>query len=239
MTIRSSPQAMHRKTQLAGELAARILGRWSDAWREVLASALGAALAWVLAVRLLGHSQPIFAPISAIICLSPGLPSYTKQTMGLLLGVATGIVIGELALALPDSMPLLRIALAGFFAMIVAASYGQLAVVPIQAGVSAILIVTYGAATTGSVRMADVAVGAVVGLFFGQVLRAPERSQRAKADYRLPQARAVSRNPEAAAARWITYLCGNVKRLRGPNARFRLSFRPGKERGQRLDRAIR
>jgi hypothetical protein len=235
-----SPQEVKSYTQrshLAGELTARIFLRWSEAWREALAAALGAALSWLLAELLLGHPQPIFAAISAIVCLSPGLPSHTRQTVGLLLGVATGIVIGELALALPDTMPLLRIALAAFFAMIAAASYGQLAVVPIQAGVSAILIVTYGAATTGSVRMADVAVGAVVGLFFGQVLPAPERSQSAKADYRLPQARAISRNPGAAAARWISYLRRNVKRLRGPNARFRLSFRSGRD--QRLDRTIR
>jgi Fusaric acid resistance protein-like len=92
----------------AGCHGARILGRWSGAWRQVLASALGAALAWVLAERLLGHPQPIFAPISAIGCLSPGLPSHTKQTMGLLLGVATGIVIGELTLTLPDTIPLLK-----------------------------------------------------------------------------------------------------------------------------------
>lgn len=182
MTISSTPQAMHRKTQLAGALVARILGRWSDAWREVLASSLGAALAWVMAERLLGHPQPIFAAISAIVCLSPGLPSHTKQTMGLLLGVGTGIVVGEIILVLPDILPLLKIALAAFFAMLAAAAYGQLAVVPIQAGVSAILVVALGPAITGSVRMADVAVGAVVGLFLSQVLPAPEPSRRAKAD---------------------------------------------------------
>jgi uncharacterized membrane protein YgaE (UPF0421/DUF939 family) len=180
-----SPQEIKscaRRSQLASELTARILGRWSDAWREVLASALGAALAWVLAERLLGHPQPIFAPISAIICLSPGLPSHTKQTIGLLLGVASGIVIGELALALPDTLPLLRLTLAAFVAMLAAASYGLLAVVPIQAGVSAILVVTFGSATTGFVRMADVAMGAVVGLLFSHILPAPEQSQSAKAD---------------------------------------------------------
>jgi hypothetical protein len=95
MTISSTPQAMHWKTQRAGALVPRILVRWSDAWREALAAALGATLSWLLAELLLGHPQPIFAAISAIVCLSPGLPSHTKQTEGLLLGVATGIVIGE------------------------------------------------------------------------------------------------------------------------------------------------
>lgn len=223
---------------MAGELTARILGRWSHAWREVLAAALGAALSWFLAERLLGHPQPIFAAISAIVCLSPGLPSHTKQTGGLLLGVATGIVIGELSLALPDGIPLLRITLAAFFSMIVAASYGQPAVVPIQAGVSAILIVAFGPATTGSVRMADVAVGAAVGFLFSQVLSAVDKNRRARADgselaaedaarrvalspLPIPIAASASHLPQSrrAAARWMTYLRRNVKRLRGHNAR--------------------
>jgi uncharacterized membrane protein YgaE (UPF0421/DUF939 family) len=180
MMVPSTPPVIDRKIQLACELTARILGRWSHAWREVLASALGAALAWMLAERLLGHPQPIFAPISAIVCLAPGLPSHTKQTMGLLLGVGTGIVVGELILTLPDTVPLLKIVLAAFFAMIAAASYGQLPVVPIQAGVSAILVVTLGPAVTGSVRMADVAIGAAVGLLFSSMLPAPEQSAKAR-----------------------------------------------------------
>jgi uncharacterized membrane protein YgaE (UPF0421/DUF939 family) len=139
---------------LAGELIARILCRWSEAWRSCI------VIGCSVSERLLGHPRPIFAAISAIVCLSPGLPSHTKQTGGLLLGVATGIVIGDLTMALPDGIPVLRTTLAAFFSMIVAASYGQWAAVTIQAGVSAILVVAFGPATTGSVRMDDVAVGA-------------------------------------------------------------------------------
>jgi uncharacterized membrane protein YgaE (UPF0421/DUF939 family) len=167
-----------QRSHSAGDLIARIFLRWSEAWREALASALGAALSWVLAERLLGHPQPVFAAISAIVCLSPGLPSHRKQTEGLLLGVATGIVIGELSLVFPDGIPLLRMTLAAFFSMIVAASYGQPAVVPIQAGVSAVLLVAFGPATTGFVRMTDVAVGAAIGFLFSQVLSAVEQYRR-------------------------------------------------------------
>ena len=95
-----------------------------------------------------------------------------------MLGVATGIVIGELSLVFPDGIPLLRITLAAFFSMIVAASYGQPAVVPIQAGVSAILLVALGPATTGFVRMTDVALGAAVGFLFSQVLSAVDQYRR-------------------------------------------------------------
>jgi uncharacterized membrane protein YgaE (UPF0421/DUF939 family) len=183
---------------------------------------IGCCVVIFLAERLLGHPQPVFAAISAIVCLSPGFPSHTKQTEGLLLGVATGIVIGELSLTLPDGIPLLRITLAAFFSVIVAASYGQPAVVPIQAGVSAILVLAFGPATTGSVRMADVAVGAAVGFVLSQVLSAVDQNRRTKADrsdqapkrgecsrscsHRSPQARAICRNPHTAAVRWIAYL---------------------------------
>jgi uncharacterized membrane protein YgaE (UPF0421/DUF939 family) len=114
--------------------------RWSGAWREALASALAAGLSWFLARQIFGHQQPVFAAISAIICLAPGLASHSKQAVGLLLGVATGIVIGELSLALPDGIPVLKVMLAAFFAMLIAASYGQAIVTPIQSGVSALLV---------------------------------------------------------------------------------------------------
>jgi uncharacterized membrane protein YgaE (UPF0421/DUF939 family) len=167
---------------LVAQLVAKIFERGSEAWREALASALGAALSWILAQQLLGHQQPVFAAISAIVCLSPGLPSHTKQTMGLLLGVATGIALGELSLVLPADIPLLRITLAAFLSMIVAASYGQAAVVPIQAGVSAVLITVFGPAADGPNRLLDVAVGAAVGLLFSQLLSWLDRPDRAKID---------------------------------------------------------
>jgi uncharacterized membrane protein YgaE (UPF0421/DUF939 family) len=221
---------------LAGEFIARIFLRWSEAWREALASALGAALSWFLAERLLRHPQPIFAAISAIVCLSPGLPSHTKQAGGLLLGVATGIVIGELTTALPDNIPLLKIALAAFLAMIVAASYGQSAVVPIQVGVSAMLVVAFGSATTGSVRMADVAVGAAVGFLFSQALSAVDQNRQgrligigcrrrgtARSSFSATGTDCRKREPFAAIQTRCraldTYLRRNVKRLRGHNAR--------------------
>ena len=105
------------------ELFENIRHRWSGAWREALASALAAGLSWFLAQRIFAHQQPVFAAISAIICLAPGLASHSKQAVGLLLGVATGIVIGELSLALPDGIPVLNVVLATFLAMIIAASY--------------------------------------------------------------------------------------------------------------------
>lgn len=154
-------------------LIERIQFRWTTAWRDALASAIAAALAWILAKHLFGHEHPVFAAISAIVCLAPGLPSHGKQAVGLMVGVATGIIIGEAALWLPDGYPLLRIGFATFSAIAIAALYGLGAVVPIQAGVSAVLMLAVGPESAGVVRMLDVVVGAGVGLMFSQILLTP------------------------------------------------------------------
>lgn len=154
-------------------LIERLAFRWSSAWRDALASAIAAALAWILATHLLGHVHPVFAAISAVVCLAPGLPSHGKQAVGLMVGVATGILVGEAALWLPDSYPLLRIGFATFSAIAIAALYGLGPVVPIQAGVSAVLMLAVGPESAGVVRMLDVLVGAGVGLVFSQVLLTP------------------------------------------------------------------
>lgn len=154
--------------------------RFAVAWRDAAISAIAAGIAWILAVWLLSHPHPVFAAVSAIVCLSPGLPSHGRQAVGLMLGVATGIIVGELALLLPEGLlvpeglSLLRLTLATFFSMLVAASFGMAPVVPIQAGVSAVLVLALGPQSAGLTRMEDVAVGVAVGLAFSQVLLTPD-----------------------------------------------------------------
>ncbi|WP_179209155.1 FUSC family protein [Haematobacter genomosp. 1] len=152
-------------------IAARVLGRWRITWLDALESAAGATLAWVIAHGVFGHDRPVFAAVSAIVCLSPALPSHARQAIGLMSGVVTGTVVGELGLLLvPDTYPVLRLAIVSFVAMMVATSYGQPAVVPIQAGVSALLVLAMGPQTAGLSRLIDVATGTGVGLLFSQVL---------------------------------------------------------------------
>ena len=154
-------------------LVEKIKARWSLGWRDALASAIAAALAWIIARHFFGHIHPVFAAISAVVCLAPGLPSHGKQAVGLMVGVATGIIVGEAALWLPDAYPLLRIGFATFSAIAIAALYGLGAVVPIQAGVSAVLMLAVGPESAGVVRMLDVVVGSCVGLIFSQILLTP------------------------------------------------------------------
>ena len=165
---------MSERISAMPDLILTIVMRWRETWRDSVASAVAAGLAWVLAQHLFGHSKPLFAAISAIICLSPGLPSHAAQALGLLVGVAIGIVVGELSLFLPEGWPLLRLGVAAFVAIVAAATFGLPPVVPIQSGVSAILVLAFGPETAGAGRMLDVAGGAVIGLFFSQVLITPD-----------------------------------------------------------------
>lgn len=150
-----------------------IVERWMVAGRAIVASTLAGALAWFVAQTVFGHSHPIFAAIVAIVCLAPGIPSHTRQTLGLLVGVGIGIAIGEFALTFPGDIPLLRGSVSVFVAMVIASSFGLGPVVPIQAAVSTILVFALGPQTAGYVRMIDSIVGIVIALVFSQILFTP------------------------------------------------------------------
>ncbi|MFD0985722.1 FUSC family protein [Methyloligella solikamskensis] len=148
--------------------------RWREGLKEASACAAAAGIAWFLAQLLFGHPTPVFAAVSAIVCLSPGLPNHVRQAAGLMTGVAVGIVVGELALLAPDTLPVLRMVAATFFSILLASVFGAPPVVPIQAGVSAVLVLAIGSDTAGVVRLMDVVVGAAAGLFFSQVVMTPD-----------------------------------------------------------------
>ena len=154
--------------------ARRIRARVAATWRDAAAAAVAASLAYTLAMEAFGHPHPIFAAITAILCLAPGLPNRGRQAAGIILGVATGIVVGEVALQLPADHPLVRVSLTAFFALTIASAYGLPPVVPIQAAVSAVLVLALGPVSAGVVRLLDVLAGTAVGLLFSQVLLTPD-----------------------------------------------------------------
>jgi len=154
-------------------LVVAVTERWSNTGRDVLASTVAGAVAWFVAQAVLGHPHPIFAAIVAIVCLAPGLPSHTRQALGLLVGVGIGIVIGEFALTFPNNIPLLRGSVSVFVAMMLASSFGLGPVVPIQAGVSTLLVFVLGPETAGYIRLVDSAVGIVIAMLFSQVFFTP------------------------------------------------------------------
>jgi len=159
-------------------LAARVAARLRAGLADALAATAASAVAWELSKALFGHPHPVFAAVTAIICLAPGLPNHGRQAVGVILGVVTGVVVGEAALLLPDAIPTLRVGAATFGAIMIAVAYGQPPTVPIQSGVSAMLVLALGPDYAGTVRLLDVACGTAVGLLFSQILFTPDPARR-------------------------------------------------------------
>ena len=70
--------------------------RLRDVWWQILQTALAAGVAWFLAVLILGHERPEFAPIAAVISLGLAVGERSRRTIELTLGVAFGVAIADL-----------------------------------------------------------------------------------------------------------------------------------------------
>ncbi|QIM21009.1 aromatic acid exporter family protein [Phycicoccus sp. HDW14] len=128
---------------------------------------VGVVLAWTLASQVLGHTQPFFAPVTALICLGLTYGQRLRRIVEVTLGVAVGVLVGDGVVLLLGSGPL-QMALVVVTAMAIAVvlSSGQLVV--IQAGVQSVFIVAFAAsAGQGLSRWVDALVGGLVALVLG------------------------------------------------------------------------
>ncbi len=150
------------------ESVRRRLRRVSGSSLVVVQICLAAVAAWLIATELVGHLQPFFAPVAAVVTVTAGLGQRRRVMIELVLGVSVGILVGELLISLigRGSWQLgLVVALAAVTAVLL--DVGRLAVV--QASTSAILLVTVTptAGATGSPavnRFVDALIGGAVGL---------------------------------------------------------------------------
>lgn len=131
-------------------------------------AAVAAALAWWVATSpLIGHDQPFFAPIAALISVGVGLGQRLRRVLELVAGVALGVLIGDLLVGvIGTGVPQIAVVVA--LAMIVAIFLGGGAVIVSQAAASAVLVVTLVPASEGQPvnldRFVDAAIGGLVGL---------------------------------------------------------------------------
>jgi hypothetical protein len=70
--------------------------RLRSVWWQIVQTAVAAIVAWFLAVLILGHERPAFAPIAAVISLGLAVGERSKRVLELTLGVALGVAIGDL-----------------------------------------------------------------------------------------------------------------------------------------------
>jgi uncharacterized membrane protein YgaE (UPF0421/DUF939 family) len=138
------------------------------AW-PIAQTAVGAGVAWALARYALGHRQPFFAPIAATISLGVVAGRRGRQAVQLMTGVAVGIVIADLVVALIGTGAL-QIALVVALAMLSALLLSRSPLLVNQAGASAILVVALHRPHGGSQRLLDALAGGAVAILIGTVL---------------------------------------------------------------------
>jgi uncharacterized membrane protein YgaE (UPF0421/DUF939 family) len=109
--------------------------------RPILHTSLAAALAWLVATKVVHHSQPFFAPISAVVTLGLTVGQRRRRAVELAIGVAVGIAIAD-ALVSAIGTGTWQIAVVTGLAMAGATLVGGGALLASQAGASAVLVAT-------------------------------------------------------------------------------------------------
>lgn len=141
------------------------LERLRVAWRSILQAAVASALAWLIATELLGHQQPFFAPVSAIITLGLTVSQRGRRAAEVAVGVALGIAVADL-LVLGIGTGAAQLALVVLLATAAAIFLGSSQLLATQASVSAALVATLQPPSDGITftRFIDALVGGGVAL---------------------------------------------------------------------------
>ncbi len=167
-----SPTLSDRAAPLIEEAAERSRVSWGTrverlrlAWRSIFQASVSAAIAWLIATELLGHSQPFFAPVAAIITLGITVGQRGQRAAEVALGVALGIAVADL-LVLQIGTGTAQLAVVVLLATSAAIFLGSGQMLATQAAVSAALVATLQPPTDGFSfeRFLDALVGGGVAL---------------------------------------------------------------------------
>ncbi|HYZ28936.1 MAG TPA: FUSC family protein [Thermoleophilaceae bacterium] len=145
----------------------------ASAWPVAQAS-IAAALSWWIAHRVLGHSQPFFAPIAAAIALSTARTQRARRSTQMVTGVLLGIAIAEALQAILGTSTF-ALGVTVFVTMLVALAVGvsfigEGMMFANQAAASAILVIALHRHGTGGERAVDAVVGGGVAVVIGVLL---------------------------------------------------------------------
>ena len=177
----------------------RRLQRWRAHLFLVTQMALAAGLGWFLGVRLLGHDQPFFAAVAAILCLGLSFGQRVTRVVEVAVGVFLGVAVGD-AFVLLFGTGAWQIGLAVFIAMSVALWLGARTLMVMQAGIQAAVVVTLlPGVEPGLARWADALLGCAIALVLALVApTSPIQRPRHQAAAVLAEAGGTLRAAEAA-----------------------------------------
>ncbi len=155
------------------------LARWRRARFQVAQCAVAAALAWLVATELLGHTRPFFAPVAAVVALGVAYGQRTRRAVEVVVGVAIGVAVGDLLVTLLGT-GWWQIALVVGIAMSLAVLLDAGTVLITQSGVQAVIVTTLlPQADAGLSRWLDAVVGGAVAVAVATVApRQPLRRPR-------------------------------------------------------------
>jgi uncharacterized membrane protein YgaE (UPF0421/DUF939 family) len=147
------------------------LERLRVSWRSILQAGVAAGAAWVIATEVLGHEQPFFAPVAAIITLGLTISERGRRAVEVAIGVALGIAIGDL-LVLAIGVGAGQLALVVMLATSIAIFLGSGQMLATQAAVSAALVATLQPPVDGITfaRFLDALAGGTVALVVNGLL---------------------------------------------------------------------
>ena len=103
--------------------------------------AVAAGLAWFLARHVVGHPQPFFAPVAAVISLGVSLGQRMRRSLELVVGVSIGIGVGDVLISVIGTGAW-QIALVVALAMSTAVVLDSGSVIVMQAASSSVLVAT-------------------------------------------------------------------------------------------------
>ncbi|MBL1072886.1 aromatic acid exporter family protein [Nocardia sp. 2] len=131
----------------------------------ILQCSVGAGLAWFIAHHVIGHAQPFFAPMAAMISIGVSFGARLRRAVELIVGVAVGIGIGDLFVSQVGT-GWWQIMVLVVVAMSTAVFLDGGPVITMQAASSAVLVATLLPPHSGGsgLRMVDALVGGLVGI---------------------------------------------------------------------------
>lgn len=157
-----------RLAELQRRSKATLRDRWHRLRGNVLLAVqtgVAAGLAWFVAHTVVGHPQPFFAPIAAVITLAVSVGQRLRRAAELVLGVAVGIAVGD-AIILLIGTGAWQLGLVVTLALLVAVFVGGTAPLLTQSASSAVLVATLAPPINGIYydRFFDALIGGLVGL---------------------------------------------------------------------------
>jgi len=138
------------------------------AW-PILQCTLGACFAYLVAREVLGHQAPLFAAVSALVCLGVTQGQRLRRVVELASGVTIGVAIGDVVIS-QIGRGVWQLGLLVALGMVLAQALGGGQLVTAQAGLQGIFLVALPQADAGLSRWQDALVGGLTALLVAAAL---------------------------------------------------------------------